>query len=314
MGSVFQFDWEVLFMSWLQDLICNSQLLVYLFYIITQLGSAVLIVCVIAFLYLAYDKNIGRKIAINAIFGSVFNSLIKNIFLRIRPYVINDSVECLFAVEPGYDINDMSKQGYSFPSGHCTNISNVIVSFYRYLKDKRIIAYGSLIIFLVCLSRIIIGVHYPSDTIAGVIVGIVSVFVLDYLRGKFGKKVFYLIVLGFSLLGLFYCDSNDYYSSLGLLIGFTMGDLFEEKYVRFENTNNIKRMIVRTLLALVIFLGISSGLKPLLNHLLYDSSDMLIYLFRTFRYMLATFILIGIYPMIFKYNIFKFEERNNQDA
>ena len=100
MGNAFQFDWEIKLMSCLQNLICNNQLLVYLFYIITQLGSAVLIVCIIAFLYLAYDKNIGRKIAINAIFASVFNSLIKNIFLRIRPYVINDSIECLFAVEP----------------------------------------------------------------------------------------------------------------------------------------------------------------------------------------------------------------------
>lgn len=97
--------------------------------------------------------------AVAVVGSSGFNLLLKWIFHRARP-----NIHPLIA-----------ETGYSFPSGH----SMVSLAFYgmlayflvlflknRTTKKITIIAF-SFLIFLIGISRIYLGVHYPSDVIAG---------------------------------------------------------------------------------------------------------------------------------------------------
>ncbi|MFX3673092.1 MAG: phosphatase PAP2 family protein [Paenisporosarcina sp.] len=69
--------------------------------------------------------------------------------------------------------------GYSFPSGHATNAITVygILSFllWRHIPTRwgraLLICFSTIIIFSIGFSRIYLGVHYPSDVIAGYFVG-----------------------------------------------------------------------------------------------------------------------------------------------
>ncbi len=72
----------------------------------------------------------------------------------------------------------------SFPSSHASNIfALTVVLVYRY---RVLLIYMLTIAVLVCLSRIYLAVHYPSDVIAGGIFGILygSMVILIYNRIK----------------------------------------------------------------------------------------------------------------------------------
>lgn len=69
--------------------------------------------------------------------------------------------------------------GYSYPSGHSTTttvlIGSLLVIAFDLLKNRRLkqalFGLGAVIILLMMVSRIVVGVHYPSDTIGGLILG-----------------------------------------------------------------------------------------------------------------------------------------------
>jgi len=68
--------------------------------------------------------------------------------------------------------------GYSFPSGHATQSSafwfSLVLALRASAKPRMVRLAGAaaaLIVAAVALSRIYLGVHYPSDVIAGVVLG-----------------------------------------------------------------------------------------------------------------------------------------------
>jgi undecaprenyl-diphosphatase len=93
-------------------------------------------------------------------FSDQLNSFwIKQIFGRIRPCHVLEDVHLLVSCG----------SGYSFPSSHAVNNASaavVLSFFYR----KWIWAF-SVFAGLVGFSRIYVGVHYPSDVLAGFILG-----------------------------------------------------------------------------------------------------------------------------------------------
>lgn len=144
-----------------------SPLLTGIMKVLTFLGSVKWIgtVVLISALWLFIKKkwSLGWFILLSSGMGSVFNIILKNIFKRQRP-----------------DIHRLiSETGYSFPSGHSMGsfifYGALLYMIIHYTRNKRrqtlagiIIA---LLIFFIGLSRIYLGVHYPSDIIGGYTAG-----------------------------------------------------------------------------------------------------------------------------------------------
>lgn len=92
--------------------------------------------------------------------GAILNVTLKLAFKRIRP-------------EPFFDLP--TPRGFSFPSGHSLAsfcfFGALAVLINARIKSRRlrfiISSSAALIIFLVGLSRIYLGVHFPTDVIAG---------------------------------------------------------------------------------------------------------------------------------------------------
>jgi membrane-associated phospholipid phosphatase len=59
--------------------------------------------------------------------------------------------------------------GFSFPSSHAVN--NVAFATFVAYHYRRWAWLLFLYAFLMCLSRVVVGVHYPSDVAAGAVVG-----------------------------------------------------------------------------------------------------------------------------------------------
>ncbi len=143
---------------------------VWAWQLITILGGGLLVVVGTAFVLLVTMSRRLRLALIVAgvlIAASLFTHLVKDYVARPRP--------------PWEHL--VPAPGYSFPSGHTLNstvsygLLAVVVWRSRLPVAARWVAVvlGMLLPFLIGLSRIALGVHYPSDVLAGWLAGIAFV-------------------------------------------------------------------------------------------------------------------------------------------
>ncbi len=76
-----------------------------------------------------------------------------------------------FVKYPGYIVNRVEEDGYSFPSNHTGGAFALATSLSLEYPSWYIIAPSYLWAFAVGFSRLQLGVHYPSDVIAGAVIG-----------------------------------------------------------------------------------------------------------------------------------------------
>lgn len=297
-GITFYYEWEVMFMQWLQDILGSTGASVGA--VMSYLGEEMILIAIWGFMYWCIDKECGRFMGLGICLGIVANPMIKNIVLRRRPYFDHPQIKCYKPVDAGADIYDLSAQGYSFPSAHSSNTVLIFGGLASYLKKKPLVVIGTVIPILVALSRVAVGVHYPTDVLAGLVFGIMILALTGFLYEKIKKRwILYVVVFVLSCLGMIYCRSNDYYTALGFMGGFFAGDLFEERFVRFENTRSPLKCLLRTVAGFAIFFGLNTILKLPFSKGLLESQTMAAYMLRTARYLIVNFVIVGIYPMAF---------------
>ena len=85
-----------------------------------------------------------------------------------------------------------------------------------------------------------------------------------------------------------------------MLLGFVLAEPFEEKYVRFENTSNLLRCILRTVGGALIYFGLNEALKLPFSPAVLDAGDFAAHLIRALRYTAVIFVVIGVYPLLFR--------------
>ena len=298
-GNTIFFPWEVSLMEWLQSHIGNAGISIISFF--SMFGEELFLILILGFIYWSYDKKLGRTMGLSAIMGLTWNTMAKNIVLRRRPYFDHEGIKILRVVDPEADIYDISAQGYSFPSGHSTNVATVFSSLAINLRKRWVTVVAITIPLLTGFSRIVVGAHYPTDVLAGWMLGLISVLIVRYLQDHIKNTLtLYGILLIAGVPGFFYCKSTDYFTSTGLLIGFMGGTLLDDHFVHFENTRKPLWMAVRVLGGLAIYLALSKLLKLPFSKEFLSSGSTAALLVRCARYVIITFVDFGIYPMLFK--------------
>lgn len=72
-----------------------------------------------------------------------------------------------------YNINILiTNNGFSFPSGHAALFFAMAAAIYFYNKKWGLLFFAAALVM--GIARIVAGIHYPSDILAGAIVGILS--------------------------------------------------------------------------------------------------------------------------------------------
>lgn len=294
MGNVFFFDWEIQLINWVQA--ASNSFLTAAATFFTLFGEEYFVILVLGLLYWCIDKRLGRRVSLALSGTMMYGTIIKGIALRRRPYMDNESVKCIRAAYPDEDIMSPVAQGFSMPSLHSCMAVAVYGTMARETKKKLLIILSIVLPLLIGLSRVYLGVHYPTDVMLGWILGIIMVFVLGTVEHKFGYKIGFLSVLVIGAAGFFFCRDNEFYSSYGITLGLLFGFMYEEKAVNFEKATKWWSYILRPVLGAAIFAALSTILKIPGKAI---SAEWLALLYRLVRYAVSTFVIIGVYPHLF---------------
>lgn len=140
---------------------------------VTDLGSVTALMLILAVVYWVVNRQAGALVASYATAGVAVVLLLKLLFALPRPPV---------------ELVGRELDPYGFPSGHA--FAAVVVYgglLYRFEKHREpfwlTIVVG--LVSFISVSRVVLGVHYIGDIIAGIVVGIVFLVVMERLtRGE----------------------------------------------------------------------------------------------------------------------------------
>ena len=171
---------DVAILNWVHS--WSSPLFDQIFLFFTTIGSVeyVLPITVLALAYLLYKKfrlN-GLVLACGVGGAAAANVILKLIFHRDRPAFWHSLI---------------TETGYSFPSGHAMMSSALVFCLIVLLWNTNwrlpAIIIGGIFVIMVGLSRVYLGVHYPTDIIAGWSVSLVWILIVTAISKGLSHKL-----------------------------------------------------------------------------------------------------------------------------
>lgn len=102
------------------------------------------------------------QIAATAIAGVLIYKLLKHYLVRERPYISHGAIQ----------LGAAPLDRYSFPSGHTLHAVSFTLLFGH--AEPMLLVICVPFAVLVALSRVILGLHYPSDVLVGAAIGLAA--------------------------------------------------------------------------------------------------------------------------------------------
>lgn len=186
MDAIYSFDYSIL--NYINEHFHNAFFDVF-FSIITHLADAGWFWIALAALLLCFKKTrktgcvMGAALLMGVIFG---NGILKPLIHRVRPY---DNAAWSPAVTRA-TLLISPPSDYSFPSGH--TLASFEGAFGIFLCNKKWGAPALVLAVLIAFSRLYFYIHYPTDVIGGMILGIgfsvAAFFIVGAIWNKVTKK------------------------------------------------------------------------------------------------------------------------------
>lgn len=159
--------------------------------------------------------------------------------------------------------------GFGFPSGHAMG-AMILWGYFAWTSRKNYWIYGT-IIFFVGLSRVYLGVHFPSDVIGGWSIGFAWLAGCLYLKSELEKKQFSVppvpavgLILMVTLWMAFFTSDNLSLSVAGVLFGLVAGSVVEQNLVKYDPNNDLAKQVVKVLMGLAGLAVINYAIKECL--------------------------------------------------
>jgi len=190
---------------------------------ITLLGSELALMLAATIVYWRVDRRLGFRLAVLLVGSALVNVALKAIFAAPRP----------FGFDPRVALIGPRPTSGGLPSGHAQLTMTLAGALGWVARRRRVWVTALSLVALVSLSRLYLGVHFPHDLVAGLLLGALAaaifVVVENARERRFGGEHELsdraLVVLGLAL-GLPLLASGHPFAvgSMGLLGGVLVGD------------------------------------------------------------------------------------------
>lgn len=150
-------EWGLPIIEWFQSL--GDGLLPFMQFF-TFLGTENFYLLIMPAFLWCFDIRLGLRVGMILLTSSSINNILKLAFGWPRPYWVSDKVKALSA-----------ESSFGTPSGHAQNALSLWGRIASGIRNRWIITICVLLILLISLSRLYLGVHFPTDTFVGWIIG-----------------------------------------------------------------------------------------------------------------------------------------------
>jgi undecaprenyl-diphosphatase len=113
------------------------------------------LIVALPFLYGSVGAQAAAHMTVTGVVALVLYKFIKNRAVRERPYITHSAIECASA----------PLDRYSFPSGHTLHAVCFTLMATSYFPEW--LPALAVLALLIALSRVVLGLHYPTDVAAG---------------------------------------------------------------------------------------------------------------------------------------------------
>lgn len=247
MESILRWGLDVI--QWVQQI--QSPLLNSIFGAITVMGGGRFFIFLLPLVFWCIDYKLGlRLIFIYAVSG-FFNFYFKDFFAQPRPFVL----------DPGVGI--ATARGYGFPSGHAQGSLVLWGCIAAWVKKKWFWALVAVMVALIGFSRVYLGVHFPTDVMAGWLLGLVFLLLYLVLRQRVeawisaqspGGQILWGLAL--PLVLVFIHPGRAIIRTLGILAGVVLGAVLKTRCLPFSVGGAWWMRLARYLIGLPIMFGL----------------------------------------------------------
>jgi membrane-associated phospholipid phosphatase len=272
----------------------------------TFLGTIEFYLVIIPLLYWVVDSRLGIRILFVLISTDFLGSSLKRLLHQPRPYWVGD-VKALG-----------TETSYGIPSTHSSNSLSVWGIIASHYKREWLWAASGVLVFLISLSRLYLGVHFPQDVLGGWLIGALVFYLFIWLEPRvlpwlkrlsalsqvgIGLGISILMILLGLFIGLFIASTPDpaewahfavgarspsqFFTLAGSLFGAVAGYVLMLRYARFQTVGSPARQLGRYFLGIAGVLVIYLGLDVLFSLIATDESTAG-YILRYLRYATVT--------------------------
>jgi len=247
-------DWGVNLILWFQQL---SPTLDVPFRFFTFLGEEEFFLLLLPLIYWCLDRRTGARLTVVFLLSAYSNAVAKFLAHQPRPFEYDPRVRALVEAE-----------GWGLPSGHTQNTVVVWGDLAAQVRRTWLWALAALLMLMVPLSRVYLGVHFPTDLLGGYLLG--ATLLLLYLwvepRGEawLEEKGFAWqlgLALTVPLLLVLLLPTQDGVTAGATLAGMGAGFVLERRWIGFESGGAWWKRTIRYLLGVVVLFGLWMGLR-----------------------------------------------------
>lgn len=134
--------------------------------LVSALGAEEFYMLVLPVLYWCVNASLGIRVGFMLILTSSVNAWLKLLFALPRPFWADASVKAL-----------VSETSFGLPSGHAMNSTSLWGFFASQVKKRWVTIAVVVVVFLIGFSRLVLGIHYLTDVLAGWLFGGVLLFI-----------------------------------------------------------------------------------------------------------------------------------------